>query len=353
MRQDWFVAAVLGVSVMAMAQQPPKVINAQFHSEPAGTGLSATVDRFRHSNGPLWLGYQVPAVPGSRFTMCSGDNGGSMDDGCCGVYRLEGSDNSYRSGDEDQQVQTHVDLLVRIDQGAVNKIRFVGAGCELDAAGLPFTWITDVNPDDSVAWLSSLATGSDKGDNGHLTDQALAALAMHETTKATAALQGFASSSNPLWLREKAGFWLGAERGHDGLLTLEKLASDSDPEFRKKLTFDFSVSHDPAAIDDMIRMAKSDPDTSVRGQAIFWVGQKASRKAVALLKDTVENDPEVQVKKKAVFAISQLPKDEAVPELLHVAQTNPDPAVRKDAIFWLGQTHDPRALAYFEQILTK
>jgi len=52
-----------------------------------------------------------------------------------------------------------------------------------------------------------------------------------------------------------------------------------------------------------------------------------------------------------VFALSQLPKDEAVPELLHVAQTNPDPAVRKDAIFWLGQTHDPRALAYFEQIL--
>ena len=67
----------------------------------------------------------------------------------------------------------------------------------------------------------------------------------------------------------------------------------------------------------------------------------------------MENDPEVAVKKKAVFALSQLPKDEAVPELLHVAQTNRDPAVRKDAIFWLGQTHDPRALAYFEQILAR
>jgi HEAT repeat protein len=48
-----------------------------------------------------------------------------------------------------------------------------------------------------------------------------------------------------------------------------------------------------------------------------------------------------------------LPKDEAVPELLHVAQTNPSPDVRKEAIFWLGQTHDPRALAYFEQILER
>jgi HEAT repeat protein len=111
------------------------------------------------------------------------------------------------------------------------------------------------------------------------------------------------------------------------------------------------VSHDPAAVDDLIYMAKSDQDTGVREQAIFWVGQKAGAKAVAMLKDTVQNDPEVAVKKKAVFALSQLPKDEAVPELLRVAQTNPNPAIRKEAIFWLGQTHDPRALAFFEQIL--
>ena len=126
---------------------------------------------------------------------------------------------------------------------------------------------------------------------------------MHETAKATAALEGFASSANPLWLREKAGFWLGAGRGHDGLLALQKLMSDPDPEFRKKLSFDLSVNHDPAAVDDLIRMAKSDTDTGVREQAIFWVGQKAGAKAVAMLKDTVENDPEVGVKKKAVFAL--------------------------------------------------
>ena len=89
MKQDWLVAAVLGVSMLAMAQQPPKVVNAQFHTEPAGAGLSATVDRFQHSNGPLWLGYEVAAVPGSHFSACSGDSGSSMDDGCCGVYRLE------------------------------------------------------------------------------------------------------------------------------------------------------------------------------------------------------------------------------------------------------------------------
>jgi HEAT repeat protein len=332
-----------------MAQQQPKVTNAQFYTESAGAGLSATVNTLQHSSGPLWLGYEVAAVSGSHFSMCSGDADSSSDNGCCGVYRLEDSNNSRQSSNRDDATEASIAILVRIDQAAVDKIRFIGTGCQLDAGGLPFTWLADVKADDSVAWLSSLVTA----DNKRHTDQALAAIAMHGTARATGALESFSSSTNPVWLREKAAFWLGAARGHDGFLALKKLENDADPAFRKKLSFDLSVSHDPAALDDMIRMAKSDSDTGVREQAIFWVSQKAGKKAIAMLKDTVENDPEVAVKKKAVFALSQLPKDEAIPELLHVAQTNPDPSVRKDAIFWLGQTHDPRALAYFEQILEK
>jgi hypothetical protein len=36
-----------------------------------------------------------------------------------------------------------------------------------------------------------------------------------------------------------------------------------------------------------------------------------------------------------------------------VARSHRDPAVRKQAMFWLGQSRDPRALAFFEQILTQ
>ena len=347
MRKPWFFATILGVSVLASAQQP-KVVDAQLHTESASGGLSAAVDQLKHSNGPAWIGYSVPAVPGSRFSMCRSDDS-MKQDGCCGVYRLEEENNNYRSSDGDHGTEASIAVLARVDKGAIDKTRFVGTSCQIDAGGLPFTWLTGVNPDDSVAWLSSLVTANEK----HHSDQALAAIAMHETQKATTALEQFASSSNPLWVREKGAFWLGAGRGHDGYLALKKMANDSDPEFRKKLSFDLFVSKDPAAVDSLIGMAKNDKDIGVREQAIFWVGQKAGHKAVAMLKDTVENDPEVGVKKKAVFALSQLPKDEAVPELLHVAQTNASPTVRKEAIFWLGQTHDPRALEYFEQILSR
>ncbi len=59
------------------------------------------------------------------------------------------------------------------------------------------------------------------------------------------------------------------------------------------------------------------------------------------------------MKKRAVFALSQLPKEEGVPLLIQVARTNRNPVARKQAIFWLGQSKDPRALSFFEEVLKK
>ena len=58
-------------------------------------------------------------------------------------------------------------------------------------------------------------------------------------------------------------------------------------------------------------------------------------------------------REQAVFALSQRPRDEGVPALISVARTNKDPEIRKKALFWLGQSHDPRALDLFEELLTK
>ena len=89
----------------------------------------------------------------------------------------------------------------------------------------------------------------------------------------------------------------------------------------------------------------------MRGEAIFWLGQKAGSKAAAAITERIEQDPDTEVKKSAVFALSQLPKSEGVPLLIQVARTNANPAVRKQAMFWLGQSKDPRALDFFAEIL--
>ena len=57
------------------------------------------------------------------------------------------------------------------------------------------------------------------------------------------------------------------------------------------------------------------------------------------------------LKRHAVFVLSQLPNHEGVPALLDIARTNPDRTIRGRALFWLSQSGDPRALALFESLL--
>jgi len=122
---------------------------------------------------------------------------------------------------------------------------------------------------------------------------------------------------------------------------------------RHQLAFAYSVSREPAAIDDLIRMAHDDESEQVRGQALFWLAQKAGKRAASAISEAIENDPDTHLKKSAVFALTQMPPDEGVPLLIQVARSNKNPEVRKQAFFWLGQSKDPRALAFFEEVLRR
>ena len=251
------------------------------------------------------------------------------------------------------QAPQNVYILFRFENGDVVKVRSVPAGCHLNSGSISFDWITGVKPEESIAFLATLVNRA--SDHSSPFEGALAAISFHAAPEATRSLEQIASSSKSQHAREQAAFWLGVQRGHDGFVALKSLESksDDDAQFREKLTFDFSQNSDPGAEDELLHMAKFDSEARVRGQALFWIAQKAGKRATAAITDAIQNDPETNVKKKAVFALSQLPKDEGVPQLIHVADTNSNLAIRKEAFFWLGQSQDPRALAYLEQILKK
>jgi len=92
-------------------------------------------------------------------------------------------------------------------------------------------------------------------------------------------------------------------------------------------------------------------DRQVRSSALFWLGQRAGDRAAGTIADAIENDPDADVKRQAVFVLSRLPRDQSVPRLIDLARSNRNAAVRKQAMFWLGQSRDPRALAFFEEVL--
>ena len=108
---------------------------------------------------------------------------------------------------------------------------------------------------------------------------------------------------------------------------------------------------DGAAVDRLIAIAKDGRDRQTRSNALFWISQRAGDRAAGTITDAIEKDPDTQVKRQAVFALSQLPRNEAVPRLIDVARNNRNSEVRKQAMFWLGQSQDPRAVAFFEEIL--
>jgi len=105
----------------------------------------------------------------------------------------------------------------------------------------------------------------------------------------------------------------------------------------------------------MIKIARNaDIPRNTRNSSVFWLGQAAGEAATRGLNQiVVDNDVDREVREQAVFALSQRPREESVPALIAVARTNKDPEVRKKALFWLGQSHDPRAIDLFEELLTK
>ncbi len=348
MKRFAFAAVLLLAATPAFAQAP-RVVNAALQQRAVTGSFEPFFQSLvREQSRPAWIGYSVPAVPGHR-SGCCGDGQQWTSSPCY----LEGRPaDAAGAGDAAVKLEGDAALLVlfRVENGQIGRIRLFSPDCQLDAGGLPFFSLTGVAATDSVRLLGGLARTQGLPDR--VARNAITALALHADASADTALQDLVGAQQPLETRNQAAFWLGTVRGNRGFEILRPLA-EGDPSvaFRKQATFALSQNAAPGAIDALLRMAKSDANADVRGQALFWLAQKAGKKAVGAITDAIASDPESQVKERAVFALSRLPADEGVPLLIDVARTNRDAKVRQRAMFWLGQSRDPRAIAFFEEVL--
>jgi hypothetical protein len=350
-------ALALSLLILAgPADAPPAgLVHARLQTHAAAPGLAATFRGLVRDSGPAWIGYAVPVA--GRHQMCCFRTTEDVDT-TAGGCRLE-NEGSYTIGSNGTRTWEDASdfiILFRAEGGRVERIRMLSRGCGIDAGGLPLHWITGVSGAESLVRLESMVgTGvgsSRKKDGGGMDEPAIAAIAMHADPGADAALERFIQPDRPIGVRKQAVFWMGNARGRRGYETLRRLvAADASPALREHAVFALSQSDEPEAIDTMIAVGRKDSDPHVRGQALFWLSQKAGQKAQAAIREAIADDPETAVKKKAVFALSQLPKDEGVPLLIDLARKNANPAVRKQAMFWLGQSEDPRALAFFAEVL--
>jgi hypothetical protein len=357
---------ILGAMLLAPAAHAapqnagmPRIENAKVETRQVTGTLDATLRELAaKTDKPEWIGYSVDHIAGEHSVCC----GNYRDGGGCGTCNLE-RDRSTASTTTTNSAATvklegarQLVVLFRLEAKQVMRVQVASEDCTLDVGGLPFIWLAGVKPAESVALLETYVRGThfeEHGDHG-IGHGALTAIALHVDPSADRAFESFIKPDQPEGLRRQAAFWMGAARGKAGFIALQRMAkNDPSPDVRAHVAFALSVSHETGAIDEMIRMAHDDASAHVRGQALFWIAQKAGQKAVSTITGAIENDPDTEVKKKAVFALSQLPREEGVPKLIEVAQNNRNPEVRKQAIFWLGQSHDPRALQFFEKVLSQ
>jgi hypothetical protein len=343
-------AAAIFIAATCLAQ-PANLANAQARTRAVSGDVARDIQAIVSTEtGPLWVGYELPTNdPRGPYGAdwqgrCNLEDRGPLP-------AVVSSDTTYFL----EAPRTFL-VLLRIEQKRVEKIRSFSPNCRLDAGGLPFVWLTGVRAADSVALLAEYARqiGADARDDRSRDTGALAALAYHADPAADRVLDELLAPALPETLRERVPFYLGSARRRRGFEVLRRIVKeDASERVRERAVYGLSVSREPEAVAVMIDAARTDRSARVRGQALNWLAQKAGRQVTDTITAAIERDPDNDVKRRAVTALGQLPRDEGIPLLIQVARTNKNPDIRRRAMQVLAQSKDVRAVAFFEEVLTK
>jgi hypothetical protein len=285
------IAVMLSLPATAAAQQP-RVSNGTVQPRAVTASLEQEIRGLvGQQKEPIWIGYAFPTHR-SDVQMCCW-NGDASSGGCCTGCRLE--------------------------PGSANGISFTG---RVDGA-------MQIEPSEVAFVLYRFEQGT------------------------ISRIRTF-SESCPLDAGGRTVHWLTGVRETDSVTYLASfINAPAATKTADSALSALAMHREPAALERLLVAARDGATTQIRGQALFWLAQRAGDKAVGAISDAIARDPETEVKKRAVFALSQLPKDQGVPMLIDVARKNANPVVRKQAMFWLGQSKDPRAVKFFEEILFK
>lgn len=101
------------------------------------------------------------------------------------------------------------------------------------------------------------------------------------------------NTANTIEIRKQALFWAGQNKSVDVARMAALYDKSDDQEFREQVIFVLSQrSRDPAAIDKLIEIAKTEKNRDLREKAIFWLGQSRDPKALKALSEIVLRSPD-------------------------------------------------------------
>jgi TolA-binding protein len=212
-------------------------------------------------------------------------------------------------------------------------------------------WLGQTGGDRAVTLLEDLLKNSN---DREIKNKAIFALSQHGSSRAAKILRDFVEREGENEeLREQAIFWLGQRNSSENADYLKGLYNRVKSDALKEKII-FSLSQQRGNGDWIMQIALDSKESiDTRKQALFWAGQNGggSTESFAALYDKM-TDPEI--KDQLIFVLSQRSRDgKALEKLMDIAKTDKDKEMRSKAVFWLGQSKDPRALKFIEELISK
>lgn len=152
-------------------------------------------------------------------------------------------------------------------------------------------------------------------------------------------------------LRQKAIFWLGTEGGAEDLDFLKRMFGRyADRGVNERILFTVGQAERAEDARWLLDIA-ADPDVDVelRRTAIFWAAEAGA--SAATLGELYGRLDDRKLKERILFGLSESGQPAAVDKLIEIVRTEEDSELRKKAIFWLGNSDDPRAADVLMEVL--
>jgi len=116
------------------------------------------------------------------------------------------------------------------------------------------------------------------------------------------------------------------------------------PAIREEAAEGFDHHHDPRSVEVLLRVARTDPDSSVRAEAAETIGEVQVPQSIPALTALVSESTDPAVRHEAAEAFAEQPAARALPALEAVIASNEYEDVVTEAVEALGELNDPAAL---------
>lgn len=213
-------------------------------------------------------------------------------------------------------------------------------------------WLSQVGGAKATSALDSILLNSSNPD---LQKKAVFALSQINSPEASRMLKDYAQKSGaPVEARADAIFWLGQEgRGENAAYLRSLYAQLDNDDLKEKDIFSISQIGGTDNLNWLMDLAANDQeDVDMRKKALFWAGQSndVSLERLTALYDRMKDQ---DMKEQMIFVYSQRHEGQALDKLIDIAKHDTDPELRKKAIFWIGQSRDPKAVQYLQEVVSQ